>query len=146
MDLGYVIVEKFKKNDLEIWDMFETEEGNVLNVEIDNGKSGSEGTVWSYENDKESSEGRQRSVDDNNGPDRHNGETAEVQGMGREQDGKRSAQDHGNRDNKHGVEDRQEVISSSNDVFDLSTEGGNPDAKPLTIQYLINSGNDYLTS
>lgn len=111
MDLGYLVVEKLKKKDLSRYErnMIEYEKRN--NDGTDNGlQPGRKGAVSDTEPNKGFRESGRGSTDDNNSSDRHNGETAEVQGMDREQDGKRSSEHNGSRDNEHSVEDREREV------------------------------------
>lgn len=114
MDLGYLVVEKISKKSLSRYErnMIEYEERDK-NSGNNGPQSGRKDFVSDNERYQGFRESRRRSSDDNNGSDKHNGETAEVQGTDREQDRKWGVEHNRSRDNQHGIENREDELKLS---------------------------------
>ena len=111
MDLGYLVMKKLSKSEVQVLDRYDKfEEGEIENGENYGKQHRRNGTLPNSKKHQEGIENPQRSGIYDYSSDRHNGETAEVQGMDREQDGKRSSEHDGSRDNEHSVEDREREV------------------------------------
>ncbi|MBQ9096913.1 MAG: hypothetical protein IJY55_00775 [Clostridia bacterium] len=118
MELGYLVVEKISKKSLSRYErnMIEYEERDK-DDRNNRPQSGRKDVVSNNEPNQGFGENRRGSSDDNNGSDKHSGETAEVQKVDREQDGNRSTEHDRSRNNQHSIENREDEVK-----FNLSTK------------------------
>ncbi|MEE1046025.1 MAG: hypothetical protein U0M60_01230, partial [Clostridia bacterium] len=112
-DLGYQVIKKLNKKELAMWEAREKRKGYKRDGRIKTEYSRGGRIVSDNGPNRRTRGNSQRGSVDNNGFDKHNGETEGIQKVDREQNGIWGVEDNGSRNNKYSIEDREDEIKFS---------------------------------